>query len=63
MLVLMCLALAGVLCVAGVLFFVIDRTEWQEFDPSKIENLQQTMFIYDNEENTIAGLHLSLIHI
>lgn len=63
MLVLMCLALAGVLCVAGVLFFVIDRTEWQEFDPSKIENLQQTMFIYDNEENTIAGLHSSVNRI
>lgn len=55
-------AVVVLLCIAGgIIFFIrlIDTTKWKDFDPSKLENLAQTLVFYDKDGNEVGGMHSS----
>ncbi len=53
--------IAGVLCVLACFIFffsyLMGLEEWKEFNPKDIGQMQQTLLIYDAEENETAAIH------
>lgn len=46
------------LTAVGIIWFItlINRTNWKDFDPSKLENQAQTLIFYDKDGKPVGGL-------
>ncbi len=47
------------LMAVGIIWFItlINKTNWKDFDPSKLENQAQTLIFYDKDGNVAGGLY------
>ncbi|MDD3242587.1 MAG: PBP1A family penicillin-binding protein [Eubacteriales bacterium] len=48
-----------VLAAAGIVVFIIflNTGDWANFDPSKLENIKQTLTVYDKDNQAVAGMY------
>lgn len=53
------LTLLLVLMAAGVVVFIVflNTGDWADFDPDKLENIKQTLVIYDKDGQSVAGMY------
>jgi penicillin-binding protein 1A len=44
-------------CIITAAYVAVTMDDWASFDPKKVENMEQTSFIYDYKDDVITGIH------
>lgn len=45
------------ICIITAAYVAVTMDDWASFDPKKVENMEQTSFIYDYKDDVITGIH------